>query len=99
MNDIEILREKLAAMENDAKVPVRHDDMENSISNRVNESLALAKEIRSRTLAMIGFITGNRPDPDNVPNPECLEQAVNWTCGMLKGTVENLDVIMKLLGV
>lgn len=99
MNEIEMLKERIASMENDVKVLPRDERSVDSIAGKINAALDDARAIYCRTLAMIGFITGNRPDEDLVPNPDCLEQAVNMTCGMLKGTVENLDVIMRLLGV
>lgn len=99
MNDIEILKERIASMENNAKPIPRNDCMADTIAAKINAAMDDAREIHIRTLAMIGFITGKRPDGNEFKAPECLEDSVNITRDLLRGTVENLDVIMLLLGV
>lgn len=99
MNEIEMLKEKLASMENDAKPIPRVDCMADTIAAKINAAMDDAREIHIRTLAMIGFITGKRPEGNEPKAPECLEDSVNITRDLLRGTVENLDVIMRLLGV
>lgn len=99
MNEIEMLKEKLASMENDAKPIPRNDCTADTIAAKINAAMDDAREINIRTLAMIGFITGKRPDGNDPRGPECLEDAVNMTLELLHGSVENLDVIMRLLGV
>ena len=99
MNDIEMLKERIASMESDVKLMPRNDCTAETITAKINAAMDDAREINVRTLAMIGFITGKRPDGNEPKAPECFEDAVNITRDLLRGSVENLDVIMRLLGV
>lgn len=99
MNEIEMLKERIASMENDVKPIPRNDCTSETITTKINAAMDDAREINIRTLAMIGFITGKRPEVNEPKAPECFEEAVNITRDLLRGTVENLDVIMRLLGV
>ena len=99
MNEIEMLKERIASMENDVKVPTREECTVETITTKINAAMDDAHEINTRTLAMIGFITGKRPEVNEPKAPECFGDAVNITRALLRGSVENLDVIMRLLGV
>ena len=99
MNEIEMLKERIASMENDVKVLPRDDRSADTIAAKINAAMDDAREINARTLTIIGFITGKKPDSNDSRGPECLEDAVNMTLELLRGSVENLDVIMRLLGV
>lgn len=99
MNEIEMLKERIASMENDVKLIPRNDCTAETITAKIHAAMDDAREIHIRTLAMIAFITGKRPDGDEFKGPECFGDAVNITRALLRMSVENLDVIMGLLGV
>ena len=99
MTDIEMLRERIAPMERDVKLISRNDCTTETITAKINAAMDDAREINTRTLAMIGFFTGKRPEVNESKAPECFGDAVNITRALLRGSVENLDVIMGLLGV
>lgn len=98
MNEIEMLKERIASMENDVKPIPRNDCTAETIATKISAAMDDAREINIRTLAMIGFITGKRPEFNDPKAPECLEDSVNITRALLRGSVENLEVIMGLLG-
>lgn len=98
MTDIEMLKERIASMESDAKLIPRNDCTAETITTKINAAMDDAREINIRTLAIIGFITGKRPEGNEPKAPECFEEAVNITRALLRGSVENLDVIMRLFG-
>ena len=98
MNEIEMLKERIASMESDVKLIPRNDCTAETITTKINAAMDDAYEIHTRTLSMIGFIAGKRPDGGDPKSPQCLDDAVTITRDLLKGSVDNLDVIMKLLG-
>lgn len=99
MNEIEMLKERIASMNSDVKPIPLNDCTAETITAKINDAMDDAREINTRTLAIIGFITGKRPEVNEPKAPECFEEAVNITRALLRGSVENLDVIMRLLGV
>ena len=99
MNEIEMLKERIASMESGVKVLPCDDRFADTIGGKINTAMDAARAIHIKTLAMIGFITGKKPDANDPCGPECLEDAVNTTLDLLHGSIDNLDVIMQHLGV